>query len=64
MQILLMHERKKNKLTQNDLAKLLGLSAKQYGAKERSEVDFTASEMFILSDYFKMEINQIFLPRK
>ncbi|MDM5231441.1 helix-turn-helix transcriptional regulator [Lysinibacillus pakistanensis] len=63
MQWNLLMLRKKNKLYQEHVAKVLGISVGSYGMKERGEVEFTADEMFKLRDYFNMSIEQIFLPR-
>ena len=54
--------RKKRGITQNDLAKLLNISQKTYSFKELGKTQFTANEMFIISKYFNLELEDIFLP--
>lgn len=63
MQINLIVLRKKNNISQKDLAVLLNISETQYGKKERGQAEFTQDEMFLLSDYFKLKMEEIFLPR-
>lgn len=61
MQLILYNLRKnKNKMSQKDVAKVLGISLKAYGAKERGEKEFTQDEMFKLSEYFKKPMDDIF----
>lgn len=55
--------RKELKLSQKDVAKILGISTDAYGMKERGEVQFKQDEMFILSRYFGLPMEVIFLPR-
>lgn len=62
MQWKLIITRKEKHLKQEDLAKLLKISTDAYGMKERSQLQFKADEMFILSDYFDKKIEQLFLP--
>ncbi|MGM0260450.1 helix-turn-helix transcriptional regulator [Enterococcus sp. AZ102] len=64
MQINLRKIRKAKKLSQKELGIMLNLSANSYGKKERGEVPFTADEMFLVSDFFNLGIEEIFLPRK
>lgn len=45
------------------VADYLGISAKQYRAKEKGEYAFDSDEMFLLADLFNEEISDIFLPR-
>lgn len=63
MQWNLIRLRKERKLYQEHVAKLIGVSTNAYGMKERGEQQFTADEMFLLSDYFDRPMDQIFLPR-
>ncbi len=65
MQIKL-YDIRKNKmhLTQQQVAEYLGISTKSYRDKELSRHPFTQDEMFKLSSYFGMKIEDIFLPRK
>ncbi|WP_297987969.1 helix-turn-helix transcriptional regulator [uncultured Anoxybacillus sp.] len=55
--------RKKQGVTQKQLAEYLGISEKTYGLKERGEFQFTLEEMFKLRDFFGKRIEDIFLPR-
>ena len=64
VQIKLYELRKGANLTQEELARKLGLSANQYGKKERGQQEFTQDEMFLLSKFFNKSISDIFLPRK
>lgn len=63
MQWNLIKLRKEAKLTQKDMAKMIGISEESYGMKERGQKQFKADEMFILSKYFGLPIEKIFLPR-
>ncbi len=64
VQIKLYELRKNADLTQIQLAKKLGISANQYGKKERGQQEFTQDEMFLLSKLFNKSISDIFLPRR
>lgn len=64
MQIKLYELRKNADLTQIQLAEKLGISANQYGKKERGQQEFTQDEMFLLSKLFNKSISDIFLPRR
>ena len=65
MQLLLYDLRKEqNKLTQEDMAKYLGISTKSYRDKEKGKQEFTQDEMFKLAKFFNKPIDKIFLPRK
>ncbi|MGG4180826.1 transcriptional regulator [Virgibacillus pantothenticus] len=63
MQWNLIRLRKENNLFQKDMEKILSISKDAYGLKERGKVQFTMDEMFTLSQYFGLPIEQIFLPR-
>ncbi len=54
--------RKKMKVSQETLANLIGISAKQFGAKERGETTFNGDEMFLISNFFGKTVEEIFLP--
>lgn len=62
MQEKLMLLRKKKNIKQQELADLLGISLNQYSLKEKGKYNFTCDEMFLIADYFKMAIEEIFLP--
>ncbi len=52
-----------NELEMRDMAKLLNISPESYSMKEKSKTQFKADEMFLLSGYFGLPMEQIFLPR-
>lgn len=54
---------KEKNLTQHWLADLLGISDKQIGEKIKGNVPFKSDEMFKVSNYFNLPIEDIFLPR-
>lgn len=62
MQSKLLLLRKDNRVTQTDLANVLGITTKQYGAKELGKVKFNGDEMFKIAEYFNMKVDDIFLP--
>ena len=64
MQTKLILLKEENHLTNKKMAKILGISAKQYRRKEQGLAPFKMNEMFTLSKYFKIKIEDIFLPLK
>lgn len=62
MQEKLLILRKKTNTTQEDLAKILNISVKQYSYKENGKSKFNGDEMFEIAKYFNMKIDDIFLP--
>ncbi|MPM66222.1 hypothetical protein SDC9_113129 [bioreactor metagenome] len=54
----------KLKMTQEELAKYLGISTLSYRNKEKGKNEFTQDEMFSLSKLLGKSIDSIFLPRK
>lgn len=54
--------RKSKGLTQKDLADVLGFTRRTYINKIKGSTEFTATEMFKLSRYFNMNIEDIFSP--
>lgn len=65
MQLKLYDLRKNYKhMTQEEVAKYLGIAAKTYRDKEKGIYPFTQDEMFALSKLFDLSIDTIFLPRK
>ena len=62
MQEKLLLLRKNHKVGQEELANLLGITVKQYGFKENGKSKFNGDEMFKIADYFKLKIEDIFLP--
>lgn len=64
MQIKLYELRKKANLTQKQMAEKLNISEVSYRSKELGYTDFKSTEMFIIADILKHNINDIFLPKK
>lgn len=62
MQWNLIRLRKENGLTQADMAKLIDKTEETYRNKEKGVTQFSMDEMFIISNYFKQNIENIFLP--
>lgn len=62
MQSKLLLLRKDKRVTQAKLAEILGITTKQYGAKESGKVKFNGDEMFKIAEYFDTKIDDIFLP--
>ncbi|PIC80514.1 transcriptional regulator [Sporosarcina sp. P18a] len=50
-------------LKQKDMAKLLDITVESYGLKERGQHQFRMDEMFSISHFFHIPIEDIFLPR-
>lgn len=61
MQWDLIRLRKEAGLTQENLAKMIGANVTTYMNKETGKTQFKANEMFIISDFFKKPIEDIFL---
>lgn len=55
--------RKEHKLSQKDMANILGITQDSYGAKERGKQQFLHDEMFKIKHFFNRTIDEIFLPR-
>lgn len=62
MQSKLLILRKERSIPQQVLATLLDISLKQYGLKENGKTKFNGDEMFKISEYFQLPIEDIFLP--
>jgi len=54
---------KKNSLSQHWLAKFLNISDKQVAKKLTGDAPFKSDEMFKISDFFDLPVEEIFLPR-
>ncbi|EOC0643418.1 helix-turn-helix transcriptional regulator [Staphylococcus pseudintermedius] len=54
---------RKERYTQDEMAKILSISRNSYINKERSKKAFTSDEMFIISKLFGKTMEEIFLPR-
>lgn len=51
-------------VTQEDLAKLLGMTKQGYAFKENGKREFTLTEAKIIADYFGTSIEDIFFNQK
>ena len=63
MQIKLYDARKQAKLSQQEVADILGISRNSYGQKERGDVSFNLEEMFALSDLLNASLDDLFISR-
>lgn len=54
--------RMSKRVTQKDMAELLGVDKRTYINKEHGVTQFKANEMFLVAQYFGAEIEEIFLP--
>ena len=54
--------RQEKNITQTELANEIGITPKQYRQKELGKSKFNGDEMFIISNKFKLPIEDIFLP--
>lgn len=54
--------RRYNGLTQEDMAKLIGVTLRTYINKEQGVTQFKMQEMFIISRVFNKSLDEIFLP--
>ena len=64
MQIKLYDARKRSKLSQQDVADILGISRNSYGQKERGYVPFNLEEMFALSELLDSSLDDLFISKK
>lgn len=60
MQMKLIEVRKKNKLTQKDMAALLGINVAAYRDREQGRTDFKLYEVFLISHYFHRCVGDLF----
>lgn len=51
-----------NRLTQQDMAELIGVDKRTYVNKEYGVTQFKANEMFLIAQRFGKGIEEIFLP--
>lgn len=63
MQHKLKRLRAEHRLSQQDVANILGISRESYNLRESSKFEFKQDEMFKLSNYFGLGMDHIFLPR-
>lgn len=54
--------RKENNETQEDLARLLGISENGYREKENGKSQFKGDEMFLIASHYEKKVDEIFLP--
>lgn len=55
--------RKYKDLSQEDMARLINVKSREtYAEKEKGNSQFKASEMYMIANFFGMEITEIFLP--
>ena len=64
MQIKLYQARKQAKLSQQEVADILGISRNSYGQKERDDVLFNLEEMFALSELLNVSLDDLFISNK
>ena len=64
MQIKLYEARKRAKLSQQEVADILGISRNSYGQKERDDVSFNLEEMFTLSELLNISLDDLFISNK
>lgn len=64
MQTKLLGIRKERGETQEDVAKMLGISTASYRSKELGHSQFKMNEMFALASHYHMTIDDLFLPSK
>ena len=64
MQIKLYEARKRAKLSQQEVADILGISRNSYGQKERGDVLFNLEEMFALSELLNVSLDDLFISNK
>ncbi|HEL2052679.1 TPA: helix-turn-helix transcriptional regulator [Streptococcus suis] len=56
--------RRERNITQEQMAKHLGISTSTYRNKEMDRQEFKSSEMFAISRHLGLEISEIFLDKK
>lgn len=64
MQMKLYDARKRAKLSQQEVADILGISRNSYGQKERDVVSFNLEEMFTLSELLNTSLDDLFISNK
>lgn len=64
MQIKLYAARKRAKLSQQEVADILGISRNSYGQKERGDVPFNLEEMFALSELLDSSLDDLFTSKR
>ena len=56
----LIEMRKNLRLSQQDMAKILGLSLRSYRDKENKKISFTQKELILIALYFKLTADEAF----
>ena len=64
MQIKLYDARKQAKLSQQEVADVLGISRNSYGQKERGDTPFQLEEMFALSELLNKSLDDLFISKR
>lgn len=64
MEMKLYEARKQAKLSQQEVADILGISRNSYGQKERGDVPFNLEEMFTLSNLLNASLDDLFISKK
>jgi putative transcriptional regulator len=64
VQIKLYDARKRSKLSQQEVADILGISRNSYGQKERGDVSFNLEEMFALSELLNTSLDDLFISKR
>ena len=64
VQIKLYGARKRAKLSQQEVADILGISRNSYGQKERGDVPFNLEEMFALSELLDSSLDDLFTSKR
>lgn len=62
MQEKLIMIRKRKGISQKLMASILNISVKAYSYKELGKTEFSMNEMFKISKFFNLDIDDIFLP--
>ena len=63
MQYKLVKIRKESGITQKEMSDIIGIAEGSYRMKERDKRQFNLDEMFIIANYFKLSISDIFTKR-
>lgn len=60
MHMHLYEARKKQKITQADMAEVIGVTAQQYGKRERGEISISLEESHLFSQKLGISIDKLF----
>lgn len=63
MQSKLLVLRSENRISQKQMAAIIGVADKTYREKENGTRPFNSDEMWTISRFFKIPMDKIFLPR-